>query len=278
VRRFASAGGELTYLDEGEGEVVVLLHGWPTSSFLWRRLTPLLAARFRVLVPDLAGDSIAAQAAGVRELLAHLGVERFAAIGHSYGGGVAQLLALDGAGLDAMLLLDSVAFDVAPPADLDPRTFLERGSVEFASLSATDLAGYLDAAAATPPPQLGDALLGHEAELAAWKFPVMLLWGEDDPFVPMAVAERLNDAIPASTLGVVPESGHFLLDDAFDSIGVLIAEYLRSRYLGAPHGHEGIVMLQLEQRPPWVDLALLEQDDDEPATPDPDDQEVGPNR
>lgn len=278
MRRFASAGGELTYLDEGEGEVVVLLHGWPTSSFLWRRLTPLLAARFRVLVPDLAGDSIAAQAAGVRELLAHLGVERFAAIGHSYGGGVAQLLALDGAGLDAMLLLDSVAFDVAPPADLDPRTFLERGSVEFASLSATDLAGYLDAAAATPPPQLGDALLGHEAELAAWKFPVMLLWGEDDPFVPMAVAERLNDAIPASTLGVVPESGHFLLDDAFDSIGVLIAEYLRSRYLGAPHGHEGIVMLQLEQRPPWVDLALLEQDDDEPATPDPDDQEVGPNR
>lgn len=278
MRRFASAGGELTYLDEGEGEVVVLLHGWPTSSFLWRRLTPLLAARFRVLVPDLAGDSIAAQAAGVRELLTHLGVERFAAIGHSYGGGVAQLLALDVAGLDAMLLLDSVAFDVAPPADLDPRTFLERGSVEFASLSATDLAGYLDAAAATPPPQLGDALLGHEAELAAWKFPVMLLWGEDDPFVPMAVAERLNDAIPASTLGVVPESGHFLLDDAFDSIGVLIAEYLRSRYLGAPHGHEGIVMLQLEQRPPWVDLALLEQDDDEPATPDPDDQEVGPNR
>lgn len=277
MRRFTSAGGELAYLDEGEGEVVVLLHGWPTSPFLWRRLTPLLAARFRVLVPHLTGDSIAAQAADVRELLARLEVTRFAAIGHSYGGGVAQLLAFDGVGLDAMLLLDSVAFDAAPPTDLDPRTFIERGSVEFASLPEADLAGYLDAAPAAPPPQVGGALRGHEAEMAAWDFPVMLLWGEDDPFVPMAVAERLNEAIPASTLGVVPESGHFLLDDAFDSIGVLIAEYLRSRYLGAPHGHEGIVMLQLERRPHWADQAPLEDDDDEPATPDLDDQEVGPN-
>jgi len=277
VKRFASARGDLAYLDEGEGEVVVLLHGWPTSSFLWRRLTPLLAARFRVLVPDLVGETIVAQAEAVCELLAHLGVERYAVIGHSHGGGVAQLLALDGVGLEALVLIDSVAFDVAPPADLDPRAFIERGSVEFATLPEADLTGYLDVAAGRPP-ALGDALLGHEAAMAAWEFPVMLLWGEDDPFVPMAVAERLNEAIPASTLGVVPESGHFLLDDAFDSIGVLIAEYLRSRYLGAPHGHEGIVMLQLEQRPPRADLAPFEQDDDEPMTPNPDEQEVGPNR
>jgi hypothetical protein len=95
--------------------------------------------------------------------------------------------------------------------------------------------------------------------------------------VPVSVAERLNAAIPASTLGVVPQSGHFLLDDAFESVGVLIAEWLRARYLGAPHGHEGLVMLQLERRPPWVDLAPYEQVDEEVATPDPAEQEVGPN-
>jgi hypothetical protein len=45
----------------------------------------------------------------------------------------------------------------------------------------------------------------------------------------------------------------------------LISEYLRARYAHAPHGHgdpnAGIVMLQLERRPPWVDLEEDERDD-----------------
>jgi pimeloyl-ACP methyl ester carboxylesterase len=275
--RVPTSLGELAYLDEGTGEVVLLLHGWPVDVTLWRRMVPLLAARFRVVAPDLVlGGDLRDQAAAVRELLAALDVERLAVIGHSHGGGVAQLLALDGPGVDAMVLLDSVAFDVTPPDDLEPRAFLERGSVEFATLPDDDLAAYL----ATPfrfAPDLAGALLGREPELEALDLPAFLLWGEEDPFVPVSVAERLNAAIPASTLGVVPESGHFLLDDAFESVGVLIAEWLRARYLGAPHGHEGLVMLQLERRPPWVDLAPYEQVDEEVATPDPAEQEVGPN-
>ncbi|MGZ8571527.1 MAG: alpha/beta fold hydrolase, partial [Actinomycetota bacterium] len=243
-----------------------------------------------VIAPDLVlGGDLPAQTAAVRELLTHLGVERFAAIGHSHGGGIAQLLALDGPPADALVLIDTVAFDVAPPADLDPRTLLERGTVEFALLPEVDLDAYL----AAPPrsaPHLAGALVGRDDDLARVDVPVLMLWGEDDPFVPLPVAERLNEAIPASTLGVVPECGHFLLDDAFDSVGVLVAEYLRARYLGAPHGHDGIVMLQLERRPPWVDPTLFERDhehdqrqphaeddDDVAGTPDPAEQEVGPN-
>jgi pimeloyl-ACP methyl ester carboxylesterase len=275
--RVPTSLGELAYLDEGTGEVVLLLHGWPVDVTLWRRMVPLLAARFRVVAPDLVlGGDLRDQAAAVRELLAALDVERLAVIGHSHGGGVAQLLALDGPGVDAMVLLDSVAFDVTPPDDLEPRAFLERGSVEFATLPDDDLAAYL-AAPFRFAPDLAGALLGREPELEALDLPAFLLWGEEDPFVPVSVAERLNAAIPASTLGVVPQSGHFLLDDAFESVGVLIAEWLRARYLGAPHGHEGLVMLQLERRPPWVDLAPYEQVDEEVATPDPAEQEVGPN-
>jgi pimeloyl-ACP methyl ester carboxylesterase len=275
--RVPTSLGELAYLDEGTGEVVLLLHGWPVDVTLWRRMVPLLAARFRVVAPDLVlGGDLRDQAAAVRELLAALDVERLAVIGHSHGGGVAQLLALDGPGVDAMVLLDSVAFDVTPPDDMEPRAFLERGSVEFATLPDDDLAAYL-AAPFRFAPDLAGALLGREPELEALDLPAFLLWGEEDPFVPVSVAERLNAAIPASTLGVVPQSGHFLLDDAFESVGVLIAEWLRARYLGAPHGHEGLVMLQLERRPPWVDLAPYEQVDEEAATPDPAEQEVGPN-
>ncbi|MGZ4149225.1 MAG: alpha/beta fold hydrolase [Actinomycetota bacterium] len=267
----------LAYHDEGppDADVVLLLHGWPTWSFLWRRLTPLLATRFRVLVPELVVGDLLAQAGVVEGLLARLGVERFAAIGHAHGGGVAQLLAFDGAGVEALVLIDSVAFDLAPPEDLDPRAFLERGSVEFASLTEDELAGY-ELAPLRPPPDLAGALEHREDEMTAWDFPIFLLWGEEDPYLPVSVAERLSDAMPASTLGVVPDSGHFLLDDAFDSVGMLIHEYLRARYLGAPHGHEGIVMLQLERRPPEADLMPYELDDDEPLPPAAD-QEVGPH-
>ncbi|HEX6844261.1 MAG TPA: alpha/beta fold hydrolase [Actinomycetota bacterium] len=266
--------GALTYLDEGspDGEVVLLLHGWPTSSFLWRRLVPLLAARFRVLVPELEGTDLRAQADEVGAVLRALRVERFAVVGHSHGGAVAQLLAHDGIGLQTLVLIDSVAFDEAPPTDLDPRTFVERGTVEVADLTDDELAALTSAHGPPPGPvDLADAV----ATLSDAEYPVFLLWGEDDPYTPLALAERLNDALPGSTLGVVPESGHFLLEDAFDSVGVLLAEYLRSRYLGAPHGHEGIVALQLERRPPWVDLAPYMEEDDDPAPPR--DQEVGPN-
>jgi len=48
-------GMEIAYRDEGEGEPVLLLHGWPTSSFLWRHVIPTLAEENRVIAPDLPG-------------------------------------------------------------------------------------------------------------------------------------------------------------------------------------------------------------------------------
>jgi pimeloyl-ACP methyl ester carboxylesterase len=113
-----------------------------------------------------------------------------------------------------------------------------------------------------------DAPRAEEAtddDLAAFEFPVLLLWGEEDDEVPVAIAEALNDAIPSSTLGVVPGCGHDLLADAAPTVAPLISEYLRARYLKAPHGHDhahdGIVRIQLERRPPWVDLEEDERDD-----------------
>jgi len=43
------------YVDEGEGEVVLCLHGEPSWSFLYRKMIPLLAARHRVVAPDFIG-------------------------------------------------------------------------------------------------------------------------------------------------------------------------------------------------------------------------------
>jgi pimeloyl-ACP methyl ester carboxylesterase len=276
---------DVAFEELGEGEPVLVLPGFPFGAHAFRWLTPLLATRFRTIVVDptgLAGTSTKAQAAAVRDLLARLDIARVAIVAHGTGGGVAQLLAFGGSDVDAMVLLDTVAFDAWPVLPDDPAAALEQAHVE--DLDRADAEAYLAPWSADPDAYrrgraalTGDDLTGLEAAMGAWEQPVLLLWGEDDRVVPVSVAERLNDAIPASTLGLVPDSGHLLLDDAFASVGEMLVEYLRARYLRAPHDHGGITMLQLERRPPQIDLAPYEQDDGEPAPIDPSQQEVGPN-
>jgi pimeloyl-ACP methyl ester carboxylesterase len=321
--RFRTSGGELAYSDVGEGPVVLFLHGFPLWSYEWREFIPLFSSRFRVIAPDLlgSGDSdkpedaplhIRAQAGYLRELLAGLGVDRFAVIGHGPGAGVAQLLALDGDGVEAMVLLDATAFDHWPSdstreaqvtaaglphgpelAAAVVRTSIEIGAASRARIPDEVVDAYVAPFAETDGAFFralnaidGEGLAGREGEFERIEFPVLILWGEDDPFFAPLVGEHLNEAMPSSALGLLPGCGHFIVDEAADTIGPMISEYLRARWLHAPHGHadaSGIVMLQLERRPPWVDLVEAEADEwfdvdgADPPVPDPARQEVGPN-
>lgn len=49
-------GKKIAYVDVGEGDPIVLLHGNPTSSYLWRNIIPVLEGHGRVIVPDLIGQ------------------------------------------------------------------------------------------------------------------------------------------------------------------------------------------------------------------------------
>jgi pimeloyl-ACP methyl ester carboxylesterase len=100
----------LFYRDSaGDAPCVLLLHGFPTSSYDWQHLWPLLAARVRLVAPDLLGFGFSAkphphrysiheQADLVEALLEHLGIDRCHLLAHDYGDTVAQeLLARDNA-------------------------------------------------------------------------------------------------------------------------------------------------------------------------------------
>ena len=54
-QRVAVLDSEMAYVDVGEGQPIVLLHGNPTSSYLWRNVIPHLRALGRCLAPDLIG-------------------------------------------------------------------------------------------------------------------------------------------------------------------------------------------------------------------------------
>lgn len=127
-------GVRLRVRQGGAGPPVVLLHGHPRTHTTWYRVALLLAAGgHRVVCPDLRGYgqsdkppttadhspySKRAMAADVRELMHHLGHERFAVVGHDRGSYVAFRLAMDAPGLVTHLaVLDSV-----PIADALDRT------------------------------------------------------------------------------------------------------------------------------------------------------------
>ena len=49
-------GHQIAYVDEGSGDPIVMLHGNPTSSFLWRNVAPELEGKGRIIIPDLIGQ------------------------------------------------------------------------------------------------------------------------------------------------------------------------------------------------------------------------------
>jgi pimeloyl-ACP methyl ester carboxylesterase len=80
-----------------------------------------------------------------------------------------------------------------------------------------------------------------------------LLWGEDDTVIPPEVGERLMEALPGSTMALVPDAGHEVLTTDGDTIFPLIYEWLRFRYLGRDHGHApqgGVPVQVFLERPP----------------------------
>ena len=54
-KRIEVNGHEMAYVERGEGDPIVFLHGNPTSSFLWRNVMPHVAGKGRVIAPDLIG-------------------------------------------------------------------------------------------------------------------------------------------------------------------------------------------------------------------------------
>lgn len=103
---FDVGDGRLHYVDVGTGPAVVLVHGTPTWSFLYRRLIDDLRADHRVIAPDLLGFGLSdkpqteavappRQAEHLRALLDHLDLGRFTMVVHDFGGPIGLSCALD---------------------------------------------------------------------------------------------------------------------------------------------------------------------------------------
>jgi pimeloyl-ACP methyl ester carboxylesterase len=122
----------VAYCEAGSGAPLLLLHGCPFSSFIWRKVLPPLSARYRCLAPDLLGLgdtetspdadwSLRAQAAMVLGFLDALGIRRTHVVGHDHGGALAQLLAAEHPErIDRLVLSNAEAYDNWPSPEERP--------------------------------------------------------------------------------------------------------------------------------------------------------------
>lgn len=94
-------GVTLHVVDQGNGPVVLLIHGWPDSSYVWRHQIPALVnAGYRVIAPDLRGFGqsdrptevdaykVATLLGDLKGVLATLGIERVNVVGHDWGAAI----------------------------------------------------------------------------------------------------------------------------------------------------------------------------------------------
>ena len=102
-KAFRYEAHEIFYRDEGSGPVLLCIHGFPTASFDWSKVWPLLVGSYRLIALDMIGFgfsakprdydySIADQATLHESLLASLGVSEVRILAHDYGDTVAQEL------------------------------------------------------------------------------------------------------------------------------------------------------------------------------------------
>lgn len=96
---------EIAFREEGSGEPLIFIHGWPLSSLTWRKVVPGFSGERRCIAPDLLGagestcdpardHSFGAQAKLVEGFMDALAIEKATIIGHDSGGSIARSIAI----------------------------------------------------------------------------------------------------------------------------------------------------------------------------------------
>jgi pimeloyl-ACP methyl ester carboxylesterase len=250
----------------GEGEPIVFVHGFPTSSHLWRDVVPLVPAGHRVVVLDLLGFgrsdppngrdvSLAGHAQRVLQMLDQLRIQRATIVGHDIGGGIAQWLAVrHPARVARLCLVNSVGLDAWPTRDVRVakaslpltrhlpatwilgvvKTDLQRGYAE-GERGQHSIEQYLKPFVS---PEGRDVLVEHllaldSAETMALAprlgnvvAPTALVWGAHDPFLTLDLARRLQAAIPGATLETITDVRHFVPEEAPETVAGVLVDLL----------------------------------------------------
>lgn len=257
---------KVSYVVQGTGTPLLLIHGIPVWGYLWKDCIAPLAEHFQLIIPDLVGygysdqrdcfdRSIKVQARMLAQLLQQLDVQDVCVVGHDIGGAVAQRLVVDHADhVPGWVLIDSVLYDSWPTdpmlrlgnpkqhyhttGDELARKFIERlpdGFHHRDQASPEMLRGWMapymtDEGKLSLIRNAAALNTNHTMELLGdlhqLTQPLLLLWGAKDQFQPLTSAERFKAEFPATELRVIPDSDHFLPFEKPDEVARHLIEFL----------------------------------------------------
>lgn len=235
------------------GSPLLLVHGFATNGYTWRAWVPELARRHRVLVVDLKGAGSAPkpedagygpreQALLLHRLILHHDLTDLTLAGHSLGGGIALLTALEllekdpsrlrrlalvaGAAyrqsmpffirIAARPFLGPLALRVLPPSVVI-RAGLRRAYYRPEEVTSSQVEAYAQPlrtrAGRHALSMMARQMIPRELETLSARYrkvrvPTLLLWGREDPIVPLRIGQRLAQELPRAHLEVLSECGH----------------------------------------------------------------------
>jgi len=269
----ADMGGyKLHYIDIGQGDPVILVHGFASSSYCWHENVPALVdAGFRVILVDQPGlgrsgippkpyaFSVENQAGEILKLADRLELKRFSLIGSSMGGGIVLYMSLHHPDRVAKTVVVSPACyalgkhhgllgvpGVVQLASMLAGRWAIRGSLRTTFFDPTRVdetivdeyarpfnkPGYVRVLAS-----LGKDFFSEEFErmtqnYAELKPELLILWGDHDKWVRIAFGERLHAAVPGSRYEVLENAGHLPHQEQADAVNSMVVQFLRGEDKG----------------------------------------------
>ena len=255
--RFVHAGNAVAWGVMGSGPPLVLVHGTPFSSQVWRRIAPLLAQHWTVYYFDLIGYGLSEMKAGqdvslgiqnglLAALLQSWDIVSPEVLCHDFGGAtVLRAYYLNGVRYKRVTLIDPVA---AAPWGSPFVAHVRQYEPAFAGLPAYAhdalLRAYLQTSAHAPlsddafraymtPWQGAEGQAGFyrqiaqmdqrftdeiEPRYAPLDCPVKLLWGEEDHWIPISSGRDLAAKLTRGRITPIARSGHLMQEDAPEAI------------------------------------------------------------
>jgi len=262
----------LYYKEEGKGSPLLLIHGFGASSYTWRHIAPELAREHRVIAVDLKGFgqsdkpfderySVFDQADLLAQLIVDKKLHNLTLVGHSFGGGVALLLALRDdprlhGRVSKLVLLDTIAYpqnvpvffrlldvpvvsqlgvSMVPP-EVQTRVALRIAYFDNSKIDADEVETYaaplktaagkhaiIDSARQIVP----DGLSELSERYNSIKLPTLILWCDHDRIVPLGIGLKLRRTLPNSTFRLVEDCGHMPQEEQPETTLKLIQAFLR---------------------------------------------------
>jgi pimeloyl-ACP methyl ester carboxylesterase len=274
MKQVSVDGINISYIEKGKGNPIVLVHGIPTSSFLWRNMIEELSTHGRVIALDLPGFgfsdppqngdySISNYARVLARFLQALSIEQATLVCHDLGGPITLTYALRHPDkLERLIILDTFLHRDIPPWPLTMKMAKIRPIGEiFMWLGGESIAraglqgGVMDKSRISEgvvkryympdgnPDKLNRSMLGMlridyrkdlefiEKNLKTIKKPTLILWGENDKFLPLYLGERIQKDIKGSKMEKIPNCGHFVQEDQPGRARKAISEFLVSQKL-----------------------------------------------